>query len=56
MKTKVCVLGLWHLGSVYSAWNEDIGWYGLIVPNDFVSVSESGRICVFEHLWQDREV
>ena len=30
-------------------WNEDIGWYGLTVPRDFVSVFESGRISVFEY-------
>lgn len=30
-------------------WNEDIGWYGLTVPDDFVSVFESGRISVFEY-------
>ena len=31
-------------------WNEDIGWYGLTVPSDFVSVFESGRISVFQIL------
>jgi len=37
-------------------WNENIGWYGLTVPSDFVSVFKSERISVFEYLWQDREV
>jgi hypothetical protein len=32
-------------------WNEDIGWYGLTVPSDFVSIFESGRISVFQILW-----
>ncbi|MBE0513023.1 hypothetical protein IBX38_08230 [Candidatus Bathyarchaeota archaeon] len=37
--------------SVYFVWwNEDIGWYGLTVPSDFVSVFESGRISVFQIL------
>ena len=31
-------------------WNVDIGWYGLTVPNDFVSVFDSGRISVFQIL------
>jgi len=30
-------------------WNENIGWYDLNVPKDFVSVFSSGRITVFEH-------
>jgi hypothetical protein len=30
-------------------WNENIGWYGLTVPSNFVSVFESGRISVFEY-------
>jgi len=29
-------------------WNEDIGWYGLTVPSDFISVFDSGRISVFQ--------
>ncbi len=38
-------------GHVYLVWwNENIGWYGLSVPKDFVSVFSSGRISVFEHL------
>jgi len=37
--------------SVYFVWwNENIGWYGLTVPSDFVSVFESGRISVFQVL------
>jgi hypothetical protein len=34
-------------------WNEKIGWYGLTVPSDFVSVFESGRISVFEYYGSD---
>ncbi len=30
-------------------WKENIGWYGLTVPNGFVSVFNSGRISVFEY-------
>jgi hypothetical protein len=30
-------------------WNENIGWYGFTVPQDFVSVFDSGRMSVFEY-------
>lgn len=30
-------------------WNENIGWYDLNVPKDFMAVFSSGRITVFEH-------
>jgi hypothetical protein len=30
-------------------WNEDIGWYGLSIPEDFLNLFSSGRIAVFEH-------
>jgi hypothetical protein len=30
-------------------WNRSIGWYGLSVPEDFISVFSSGRISVFEY-------
>jgi len=30
-------------------WSENIGWYGLSVPEDFINLFSSGRIAVFEH-------
>lgn len=30
-------------------WNENIGWYGLTVPDYFVSIFENGRISVFRY-------
>jgi len=30
-------------------WNENIGWDGLMVPNHFVSVFDSGRLSVFRY-------
>jgi hypothetical protein len=29
-------------------WNENIGWYDLTVPKEFVSVFKNGRISVFK--------
>ena len=29
-------------------WNEDIGWYGLTLSNQYISVFDSGRISVFQ--------
>jgi len=39
--------GFSHLYFVW--WNENIGWYGLTVPKDFVAVYSSGRISAFRY-------
>jgi len=39
------------LNDVYFVWwNENIGWYGLTVPNGFIAVFTSDRISVFKYL------
>lgn len=40
--------GFWRFWLVW--WNEDIGWYGSQVPEDFMRVFSSGRISVFEYV------
>jgi len=40
--------------SVYLVWwSENIGWYGLTVPKDFLSIFNSGRVSVFEYVQWD---
>lgn len=38
------------LDSIYFIWwNEDIGWYDLIIPNSFTAIFSSSRISVYQH-------
>jgi hypothetical protein len=31
-------------------WNENIGWYGITVPNGFIRLKDFGRISVYEYV------
>jgi hypothetical protein len=39
--------GFTHVYSVW--WNQDIGWYGLSIPNGFVRMQDLDRISVYEY-------
>jgi hypothetical protein len=39
--------GFTHVYSVW--WNQDIGWYGLSIPNGFVRMQDFDRISVYEY-------